>query len=199
MCSSDLIGSVRNQVARSPSVVSCGSTAGFATERIGDAAHLEKERHPMKTLRTLAFAAALSFVPGAAAAHEYKLGSLEIGHPWSRATPAGAPVAGGFLTVTNAGGADRLVSVASDAADKVEIHEMAVVDGVMKMRPLDKGIEVPAGGKLELKPGSYHVMFIGLKKPFVKGDMVKGTLAFEKAGKIDVEFKVEDKIGRAHV
>jgi periplasmic copper chaperone A len=147
----------------------------------------------MKILRTFALGALLSVAAGAALAHEYKVGPLEIGHPWSRATPAGAPVAGGFLTVTNGGtAADRLVSVASDAADKVEIHEMAVVDGVMKMRPLDKGLEVPAGGKLELKPGSYHVMFIGLKKPFVKGDMVKGTLAFEKAGKVDVDFKVEE-------
>lgn len=147
----------------------------------------------MKILRTLALATLVSFASVAAQAHEFKIGSLEIGHPWSRATPAGAPVAGGFLTVTNEGKeADRLVAVTSDAADKVEIHEMTMVDGVMKMRPLDKGLEVPAGGKIELKPGSYHVMFIGLKKPFAKGDMVKGTLAFEKAGKVDVEFKVEE-------
>ncbi len=140
---------------------------------------------------TLAVAVVLACAT-VASAHEYKLGALDIAHPWSRATPAGAPVAGGFLTVTNTGSADRLLGVASDAADKVEVHEMAVIDGVMKMRPLDKGIEVPAGGKLELKPGSYHIMFIGLKKPFVKGDRVKGQLAFEKAGKIDVEFAVED-------
>ncbi len=146
----------------------------------------------MKLLSTLALGAFLATC-GAAFAHDYKAGPLEIGHPWSRATPNGAPVAAGFLTVTNTGAAaDRLVSVASDAADKIEIHEMAVVDGVMKMRPLDKGIEIPAGGKLELKPGSYHVMFIGLKKPFVKGDVVKGALAFEKAGKVDVDFNVED-------
>ena len=69
---------------------------------------------------------------------------------------------------------------------------MAVIDGVMKMRPLDKGIEIPAGGKLELKPGSYHVMFIGLKKPLVKGDVIKGSLTFEKAGKVAVEFNVEE-------
>jgi hypothetical protein len=147
----------------------------------------------MKTISTLLAAAALfGLSSGLVAAHEYKLGTLEIAHPWSRATPTGSPVAGGFMTITNSGAADRLVAVASDAADKVEVHEMAVIDGVMKMRPLDKGVEVPAGGRLELKPGSYHVMFIGLKKPFVKGDKVKGQLSFEKAGKIDVEFAVED-------
>jgi periplasmic copper chaperone A len=148
----------------------------------------------MKILRTLALATLLSTVAAAGAlAHGFKVGALEIGHPWSRATPAGAPVAGGFLFVTNGGtAADRLVAVTSDAADKVEIHEMSMDGGVMKMRALDKGLEIPAGAKVELKPGSYHVMFIGLKKPFVKGDMVKGTLAFEKAGKVDVEFKVED-------
>lgn len=147
----------------------------------------------MKTLTTLALGALLSLGVSAAWAHEYKLGTLEIAHPWSRATPNGAPVAGGFTTITNSGAvADRLLAAASDVSDRVEVHEMAVIDGVMKMRPLDKGIEVPAGGKLELKPGSYHIMFIGLKKPFVKGDRVKGQLSFEKAGKIDVEFEVEE-------
>lgn len=146
----------------------------------------------MKTIfASLTLALALS--TGAAHAHGYKIGALEIGHPWSRATPASAPVAGGFLTVTNTGTtADRLVSASSDAAARVEVHEMAVIDGVMKMRPLDKGIEVPAGGKLELKPGSYHIMFIGLKKPFAKGDAVKGALTFEKAGRVEVEFAVEE-------
>lgn len=147
----------------------------------------------MKMLSTLALASLLCVTAGGAFAHGYKVGALEVGHPWSRATPAGAPVAGGFLTVTNEGKeADRLVSVGSAAADKVEVHEMTMDGGVMKMRALDKGLEIPAGAKVELKPGSYHVMFIGLKKPFVKGDMVKGTLTFEKAGKVDVEFAVED-------
>lgn len=148
----------------------------------------------MKTLRTLALACGLALLStGAAFAHGYKLGALEIGHPWSRATPKSAPVGGGFLTVTNAGTTpDRLVSVTSDVSEKVEIHEMAIVDGVMKMRALDGGLAVPAGGKVELKPGGYHVMFIGLKAPLVAGGSFKGTLNFEKAGKVDVEFKVED-------
>ena len=145
----------------------------------------------MKLFRTLALAGLLSLAAGLAQAHEYKLGDLAIDHPWSRETPKAAPVAGGYLKVVNKGAADRLVAVQSDASTRVEIHEMAVIDGVMKMRALDKGLAVPAGGTLELKPGGYHVMFIGLKAPFKAGETVKGTLVFEKAGKIDVDFNVE--------
>ncbi|NLH79635.1 MAG: copper chaperone PCu(A)C [Phyllobacteriaceae bacterium] len=148
----------------------------------------------MKTLRTLALASGLALLTtGAALAHGYKLGALEIGHPWSRATPKSAPVGGGYLTITNTGTtADRLVAVSADVSQKVELHEMAVVDGVMKMRALDDGVVVPAGGKVELKPGGHHVMFIGLKAQFAAGTSFKGTLTFEKAGKVDVEFQVED-------
>jgi copper(I)-binding protein len=146
----------------------------------------------MIPIRTLAFAGLLSLSVGFAQAHEYKLGALAIDHPWSRETPAAAPVAGGFMKLENTGtAADRLLAVEAAASQKVEIHEMAVVDGVMRMRPLDQGVAIPAGGKVELKPGGYHVMFIGLKASFKKGDVVKGTLVFEKAGRIDVDFNVE--------
>ena len=148
---------------------------------------------PMKTLRTLALACGLAFLTtGAAFAHGYELGALKIGHPWSRATPKSAPVGGGFLTITNTGTtADRLVSVSADVSQKVEIHEMAIVDGVMRMRALDGGLAVPAGGEVALKPGGYHVMFIGLKAPLEAGTSFKGRLTFEKAGTVDVEFQVE--------
>ncbi len=127
-----------------------------------------------------------------AAAHGFKLGDLEIGHPWSRATPAGAKVAGGYLSVTNTGSApDRLVAVASDISDKAELHEMAVKDGVMTMRPVEGGLEIPAGGKVELKPGAYHLMFMGLKRQPKEGESFSATLTFEKAGTVEVEFAVE--------
>ncbi|TIX61237.1 MAG: copper chaperone PCu(A)C, partial [Mesorhizobium sp.] len=90
---------------------------------------------------------------------------LEIEHPWSRATPAGAKVAGGYFTIVNKGSApDRLLSIASDISEKAELHEMGVKDGVMTMRPVGGGLEISAGGKVELKPGTYHVMFLGLKR-----------------------------------
>jgi copper(I)-binding protein len=130
-------------------------------------------------------------VPGAFA-HEFKIGDLEIGHPWSRATPPGAKVAGGYFTVTNKGSApDRLLSISSDISDKAELHEMGVKDGVMTMRPVSGGLEIPAGGKAELKPGGYHLMFVGLKRQPKQGEKFSATLTFEKAGSVSVDFAVE--------
>ncbi len=149
------------------------------------------------SLRLAGAAAALTFTvllagPWAASAHEFKVGDLEIDHPWSRATPPGAKVAGGYLTVTNHGSApDRLVSISSDIAAKAEVHEMAVKDGVMTMRPVEGGVEIPAGGKVELKPGGYHLMLMGLKHPAKQGENFPATLTFEKAGSVTVEFQVE--------
>lgn len=146
----------------------------------------------MTSLRTLALACGLALLSGSAFAQGYKVGPLDVDHPWARATPKSAPVGGGFLTVTNTGAtADRLVSVTAAVSDKVELHEMSMEGGIMKMRALDGGIAVPAGGKVELKPGGYHVMFIGLKGPFEAGKSFKGTLTFEKAGPVEVEFQVE--------
>ncbi len=138
-------------------------------------------------------AAALLFAGAHAVwAHEFKLGQLDIDHPWSRATPPGASVAGGYLTVANEGSTpDRLVSISSDISEKAEMHEMTVKDGVMTMRQVQGGLEIPAGGKLELAPGGYHLMFIGLKQAPKAGEKFAATLTFEKAGSIPVEFDVE--------
>eukprot|EP01037_Dinobryon_pediforme_P021883 gene21883-22870_t len=143
-------------------------------------------------MRRIALALILALVvPATAFAHEYKLGSLLIDHPWTRATPQGAKVGGGYTVISNSGKADdRLVSAASDAAAEVQLHEMAVTDGVMSMRQLTQGVVIPAGGKVEFKPGGYHVMFIGLKAPLKQGDKVHARLVFEKAGPVDVDFEV---------
>lgn len=145
----------------------------------------------MKLSHSLA-AVALALSATVAFAHGYQAGTLKIGHPWSRATPAGAKVGGGYLTIENTGSApDRLVSVSVPFAARAEIHEMAMKEGVMTMRPLDSGVEVPAGAKVEFKPGGYHIMFMELKQQLNQGEMLKGTLTFEKAGSVDVEFKVD--------
>ena len=137
-------------------------------------------------------AAMLTLTSVVALAHDYTLGSLKIDHPWTRATPGGAKVAGGYLTIQNNGSTpDRLVGGASDIAGRIEIHEMAVRDGIMTMRPLDAGLEIKPGDKAELKPGGYHIMFMELKRPLKEGERVKGTLQFEKAGKVAVEFAVQ--------
>ena len=132
-------------------------------------------------------------------AHEFKLGDLHIEHPWSRATPAGAKVASGYLVIKNASATpDRLVSMTADIAGKVEIHEMSVTDGVMTMRPLADGLEVPPNGEVRLEPGSYHLMFKELKAPAVEGQKIAGTLTFEKAGTVEVEFVVDAMGGDDH-
>ncbi|MEQ1950231.1 copper chaperone PCu(A)C [Mesorhizobium sp. CN2-181] len=132
-------------------------------------------------------------------AHEFKLGDLEIGHPWSREIPDGAKVAAGYMVIKNHGTtADRLVSIVSPIAGKAEVHEMSVnSEGVMTMRPVEAGIEIPAGGEVALKPGAFHIMFMDLKQMPKAGVKFPGTLTFEKAGAVEVEFAVEPKAGEA--
>jgi copper(I)-binding protein len=143
-------------------------------------------------MKSLLLAAVLALGVTAASAHDYKAGSIEIQHPWSRATPKGSEVAGGYMKLINTGTEpDRLIGGSTAGAGKFEIHEMAMDNGVMKMRMLPKGVEIKPGATVEFKPGSYHLMFVGLKQPFEKGKRVKGTLQFEKAGTVDVEYVVE--------
>lgn len=133
-----------------------------------------------------------------AQAHGYEVGDIEIGHPWSRATPEGARVAAGYMVLKNNGEeADRLVSITSEIGDRAEIHEMSVNDeGVMTMRPLTDGLEIPAGGEVALEPGSYHIMFLDLNTTPQEGVTFKGTLTFETAGEVEVEYAV-DAMGSA--
>jgi len=148
----------------------------------------------MKT--SILFAFILSLTAGAAAAQEFnagpfKVGPLEIDHPWSRATPKGAKVGVGYLTIKNTGTTpDRLVSGTTPAAGKLEIHEMSMDKGVMKMRPVPEGVEIKPGETVELKPSSFHLMMMDLKQPIVRGKPLKASLKFEKAGPVEVEFEV---------
>ena len=128
----------------------------------------------------------------AAHAQDITAGGLKISAPWTRATPKGASVGGGYMKITNTGStADRLVGGSTDISSRFEVHEMSMDNGVMKMRALTNGLEIKPGQTVEFKPGSYHVMFVGLKETLKKGQRVKATLEFEKAGKIDVDFTVE--------
>jgi copper(I)-binding protein len=137
-------------------------------------------------------AAALALACGFAHAHDYKTGTLEIAHPWTRATPKGATVAAGYLKITNNGAAaDRLKRVIFELSPRVEIHEMTMSGNMMRMRELKAGLEIKPGKTVELMPGGYHIMFMGLKKPLEPGQRIKGALIFEKAGSVEVEFAVE--------
>jgi uncharacterized protein YcnI len=127
----------------------------------------------------------------ASASRRYTAGNLVIEAPWTRATPPGARVAGGYVKITNNGReADRIVGGSLVGAERVEIHEMAMTDGVMRMRQLGQGLEIKPGETVELKPGGYHVMFMGLGSPIAMGAPLRGTLVFEKAGTVSVEFDV---------
>lgn len=125
-----------------------------------------------------------------AGAAPVRLGDLEISGGFARATPPGAEVGGGFLTIRNDGSADRLVSASSPLAARVEIHEMAMQDNVMTMRPLPDGLALPAGETVALKPGGFHLMLMGLKQPLAEGETVPLTLTFEKAGSVDAALLV---------
>lgn len=143
--------------------------------------------------RAVASAALLSyFLAAPLRAEEVKAGDLVISHAWSRATPGGAKVGGGYLTIENKGSApDRLIGGSGDVAGKVEVHEMAVNNGVMTMRPLEKGLAIEPGKTVQLAPGGYHLMLMDLKSPLKQGDKVPVTLEFEKAGKVKLSLEVQ--------
>ena len=125
-------------------------------------------------------------------AEDVKAGDLVISQPWARATPGGAKVGGGYLTIENKGSApDKLVGVGADAAGKVEVHEMAMDGGVMKMRPVEGGFTIDPGKTVKLAPGGLHLMMMDLKSPLKQGDKLPVTLQFEKAGKVQVTLDVQ--------
>jgi len=136
----------------------------------------------------------LLLLSGAAAeaAEDAKGGAISVKDAWSRATPEGAEVGVGYLTITNDGDApDRLVSADAEFAGQAEIHQMKMESDVMLMRPVPDGVIIPAKGTVAFSPDSYHLMFMGLKGPLKEGDTVAGSLTFEHAGKVPVAFHVE--------
>ena len=137
------------------------------------------------------FTSLLALAASTAFANEYKVGPLTIAGTWARATPKGVTVGAGYMKITNNGTTpDRLLNGSADVSDDFELHEMRMTDDVMRMRPIKGGLEIKPGETVEFKPGAFHVMFVGLKKPLSKGDHVKATLVFEKAGKVEVDFDV---------
>jgi periplasmic copper chaperone A len=135
---------------------------------------------------------ALALFATAAFPKDYKLGVLEIDHPWSRATPKGARTAAGYMVIKNTGSTvDHLIGGALEGTASGQVHETVKDGGVMKMRAVSGGLEIKPGESVELKPESLHMMFTGLKAPLVKGQTVKGTLTFENAGTVEVEYAIE--------
>lgn len=146
-----------------------------------------------RRIALLALAAVTLAGAASASPADFKVVGLSITKVWSRPAAQGGNGAG-FLTVTNSGkAADKLVSVSSPVAARIEIHESMVMSGQAMMHPRPGGLAVPAGGKAELKPGGWHLMLIGLKKPLKAGETFPATLTFQKAGKVPVQFTVQTK------
>lgn len=146
----------------------------------------------MKRFAIRMAAVAALFVAMPAIAKDYTVGKLQISQVWTRVTPPASRVAGGFMTITNAGTEpDTLIGGSALVSQKIEVHEMSMDAGIMKMRELKPGLVIRPGATVTLKPGSFHIMFIDLKEPIKQGAPLKGSLVFEKAGKIDIEYTVE--------
>jgi periplasmic copper chaperone A len=150
-------------------------------------------------MRFLVFAAVVAATAAAPAVAQappppvitYKAGALVIETPWMRQPPDGARVAGGYLRITNTGPtSDRLVSGTAPFAKRLEVHEMSMDGGVMKMRELPQGLEIKPGATVELKPGGLHVMYMDIMDQPKAGDQRKTTLVFEKAGQVDIDVAV---------
>jgi copper(I)-binding protein len=127
-----------------------------------------------------------------AVAQQFKANSIVIEQPWIRATPGGAKVAGAYMTITNTGSEpDRLIGGVLPQAGRFEIHQMKMDGNVMQMGEVQGGLEIKPGQKIEFNPNGYHVMLVDLREPFKQGDILKGQLRFEKAGAVDIEYRVE--------
>ncbi|MDI3471190.1 MAG: copper chaperone PCu(A)C [Pseudolabrys sp.] len=135
--------------------------------------------------------AALGAIITPVSAEDVTAGPLKISAAWARATPKGASIGGGYITITNTGSApDRLIGGSTPISGRLEVHEMSMSNGVMKMRPVEGGLEIKPDKTVTLKPGGYHLMFVGLKHQLEPNQHFKATLNFEKAGKVDVDFTV---------
>jgi copper(I)-binding protein len=140
---------------------------------------------------SVAIACGLAGLGAAAASAEPAAAPLVVHGAWARATPAGAEVGAGYLVIDNHGAAaDRLMSVSTQASERVELHSMRMDSGVMRMRQATEGLSVPAGGSLRLEPGGAHIMFIRPKQPFVAGGSIEITLHFEHASALTVKLPV---------
>ncbi len=122
---------------------------------------------------------------------------LDVSNAWARPTLPGQTAGGGYLSIQNKGGADKLLAASADIAKSVELHTMSMDGEVMRMRQLD-ALDIPAGKTVELKPGGLHIMFIGLKEPLKVGASFPLTLRFEKAGEVKVRMKVASAPEAAH-
>lgn len=154
---------------------------------------------PRRTAMSFIVAMTFAFLTSQSAlAHEFSVGKLRVEHPWARAVAVNSAAAAGYMEIYNIGAeADRLIGATTASAARVEIHEVTMVDHVMRMRPVQGGVEVRAGESVRFGPNGFHLMIIGPNDKFVEGAKVPLTLEFERAGKLDVELAIESARFRA--
>ena len=147
--------------------------------------------NPLKKLAASALIACSTLIATPALAHDYSNENVPIDHPWSRPTPPGVPVGVGYMAITNHSDKDiTFTSATTPRAKNVSIHESAMKDGTMTMRPLKDGLTIPAGDTVELKPHSYHLMLEELEAPLKEGESIPLTVTFEGAEAMEIELEV---------
>jgi len=107
--------------------------------------------------------------------------NISVTDAWARATMPGQPVSGAYMQIQSDADA-RLLGAFSTVVPRVEVHEMNMDGGVMRMREV-KSIDLPKGKTVTLEPGGYHIMLMNLKKPIAAGDVIPLTLVVESGGK----------------
>lgn len=144
----------------------------------------------------LVVVALLAYASPCAQAHEVKHKTISLKHPWVRAMPRGATETAGYVEITNKGAKpDKLVEAGLESAASAELHVSVVEDGVARMRRIEDGIVIPPGETVTLASGGSHIMFSGLKRPLEADEYVDGSLTFEKAGRMTIEYYVEPIAG----
>lgn len=157
-----------------------GSVAGLASTLAIAQSDMDHSEHDQSAMAAMEMAAPVM------------VGDLELTQMFARATLPGAPVAGGFVTITNHGETDDvLVSASSDAAGELQLHNMSVVDDVMQMYEMEDGIPIPAGETVTLAPGGLHIMFMQLEGQLIEGETVAVDLTFEDAGVVTVDLAIK--------
>ncbi|MDC0662723.1 copper chaperone PCu(A)C [Marinobacter sp. SS21] len=152
----------------------------------------------MRRLIPLLLSVTALLLPLSGSAHEYAFGQLSIAHPWARPTPPGVMIGAGYMTIHNGGDQTvTLVSVQSPRAARVTLHQSRMDNGLMRMEALERGLTVPAGGRIELKPHGYHLMLEQLRSPLREGERLPLTLTFEGGLEVSVELAVEPLDGAA--
>jgi copper(I)-binding protein len=146
----------------------------------------------MRALFVIAIATSALAAPHSVSAHGFTAATIEIIHPFFRATPPGAQTAAGYVVLRNSGDKpDRLIGIETEAAERVTFHRTVTENDMAKMVPIEGGLEIPVGGEYRLGLDGSHAMLEGLTAPIGLGQLIEGTLIFEKAGRVDITFEVE--------